>query len=84
MHVWSVLSAPVFCVCVCKLTESQSPADLSVNMDIWSASVGKEGEGESARMTQRCFLASSPHVSTGRPQRAETSYPPRTCSFPKA
>lgn len=30
------------CVCVCILTGRQSPADLSVNMDIWSVSVGRD------------------------------------------
>lgn len=44
----------------------------------------RQREAERMRMTQRWFLARFPHLSRGRPQQAETSYPPRTCvPFPK-
>lgn len=59
-------------MCVCKVTGCQSSADLSVNMDIWSASAGRENDDDTERVL-------GVFASAGRPQRAETSYPPRTC-----
>lgn len=70
--------------CVCVYSDRTPKPSWSLSKYGHMVSLCGERQRQSMRVTQRWFLACFPHLSTGRPQQAKTSYPLRTCvPFPK-